>query len=211
MAKCKDCGTKTGFLEARCSSCLLAFNQANIAAEAQRAQHDREFGEQSRFESAKANLYYYEDKFTGQSQYSSEEFSLKHPRGYGFAGNLKMIWTAMNDGTYWLTATQRMNNWEWLHDNSTILLLPGGERFVQENIDLRAHDTQTAGYDVVCIETHIINVTSIIDKLDDFYETNKHKTGVGIDGRIGQTEFLLDIDKLRLAAALHEKMKEVLS
>jgi hypothetical protein len=86
--------------------------------------------------------------------------------------------------------------------------MPSGKKFVQENIDLRANDTQTAGYDVVCIETHIVNVTPIIKEIRDFYHENRLNQDSQIEARIGQTEFSLNIERLRIAAALYDQMKE---
>lgn len=208
MAKCKDCGEKTGFLASRCAPCSELFEKANAEEIERDYQANLDLRESEAYEKAKQALYFYEDKFVDKSQYSSEEFSLKHPRGFGFTGNLKMYWTAMNDGTFWLTATQRMKDWEWIYDNTTIVLMPGGKKFVQDNIDLRAHDTQTAGYDVICIETHIVNVTTIIKDIRDFYHENRLNQECQIDARIGQTEFSLNLERLRLAAALYDRMKE---
>lgn len=208
MAKCKDCGEKTGFLVARCSACTVIYDNARALEQEGLEKKNRENAEISKFASAKANLYFTEDKFVDKKQYSTADFSLKHPRGYGFAGNLKMRWTAMSDGTVWLTATQRMADWDWLYDNTTIFLMPGGKKFIQENIELRDHETQTSGYDVVCIETHIVNVTEIFEELCDFYHSNTLNEAAEIEARIGHTEFALNVDKLRLAAALREFVQD---
>lgn len=208
MAKCKDCSAEIGFLKKRCPDCDAKFKAEEAAKRAEQAELDRVAAEESRkkiedsrFESSKKNLNVTWDKFENKSSISGHPFK---------ESAATLTFSCVNNAYYWLVATQRQPDWDWLENNRSILLFEDGSRFIQDHDSLRATDVTTNWADeVVCYEELHIEVTESIPTFVTFYEENRYKSyAPPVLLRIGGHEYQIPFDAVRELVAIQSTAVE---
>lgn len=210
MAKCKDCSTDIGFLKKRCESCDAKFKaaeqerkakEAEIAAE--KAKLDAQQREVNVLAAAKNNLDISWDKFENKGEMTGHKFKSAY-------GNVEMNFACVNQKTWWLIASQSVDDWDWLENNRTIILFDEETRFIQDHDSLRSTDVYTNWADnVKCYEEHHIDITEAIPSFLEFYEANKYDSDFAhVPMRIGRHELSINLKEIRTLAAMNAVIQE---
>lgn len=210
MAKCKDCSADIGFLKKRCEDCDTKYKaaeaerkakEAEIAAEQEKLAAEKR--ELDAFANARKNLDITWDKFENRGNMAAHKFKSEY-------GNVEFRFSCVNNNTWWLVATQSVDDWDWLENNRTIILFDEDTRFIQDHDSLRATDVYTNWADnVKCYEEHHINITSAIPSFLEFYEANKYGSEyLKVPIRIGQHEYGINLKEIRSLAAMDAVIKE---
>jgi hypothetical protein len=201
LAVCRDCGTQVGFLKKRCASCQDVFDkqqEAERAAQAekaaQEAQAQRIAFEASEFESAKRRIDQTFDKFEGTSSLTSPNFKVS-------GAQFDIVCT---NGSHWyMRIWHKPMDWQWLHNNRTIILFDDGSKLVQNHGTLFATDVGQNGWDQVIVyeELHV-TLSKAVPFFIAQYEAKKNGTHGPVDMRIGTYEYPLSFEVVRTVVAM---------
>lgn len=205
MAACKDCGTQISFMAKRCDACKVKFDAMQAERNARDAEERQKAAAQqwldreaAALKSAVSALDVTHDRMENKRQAFT-------PRYRSLNGIASVRFAVVNDTYYWMIATQRKPDWDWLENNRTIILFPDESRFVQDHGSLNESDVQTDTWNnVVCYEELHVNITDAVPYFVDTYSNavaQGRETYIPI--RIGRTDAHLLFESIRDVVSLH--------